>query len=132
MPADKTGNGQRTMPLKGMRVLVVEDEFLISQEISQTLRDAGCEIVGPVPFVDDARELVKNDTPDGAVLDVNLHGELIFSFAEELMARRVPIVFASGYDAESFPAPFRLCHFVLKPFREGRLREVALTAFAPR
>jgi two-component SAPR family response regulator len=120
------------LPLQGLRVLVVEDEFLIAQEISLTLKQAGCEVMGPVPFVDDARALVAEATPDGAVLDVNLHGELIFSFAEDLLARRVPLVFASGYDSESFPAAFRQCHFVLKPFREGRLREVVLTAFVPR
>ena len=119
-------------PLQGLKVLVVEDEFLFAQEISLTLKEAGCEVLGPVPFVDDARELVAEATLDGAVLDVNLHGELIFSFAENLLARSVPLVFASGYDSESFPAAFRQCHFVLKPFREGRLREVVLSAFTRR
>src|SRR5215470_4028424 len=101
--------GKTALPLKGLKILVCEDEFLIAQEISITLRDVGCEVLGPVPFVDDARALLAQETPDGAVLDVNLHGELIFSFAEDLLERRVPLVFASGYESDSFPAAFRQC-----------------------
>jgi hypothetical protein len=43
---------------------------------------------------------------DGAVLDINLQGEMVYPLADILTARGIPFVFATGYDRESIPERF--------------------------
>ena len=59
-------------PLVGRRVLVVEDEYLIAMQVKRWLQVAGCEVLGPVPSVDQALDLIETCCPDAAVLDVDL------------------------------------------------------------
>jgi DNA-binding response OmpR family regulator len=112
-------------PLLGLRVLVVEDEFLIAHDISRILRSEGCEVLGPVPVVSAAEEIVAREPVDGAVLDVNLRGDLVFPLAQKLAIQRVPILFITGYDRDNLPEAFSGCAMLQKPFRGRRLRELA-------
>jgi CheY-like chemotaxis protein len=83
--------------LRGMRVLIVEDEFLIAQDLASTIEDLGGEVVGPVPSLAEALEKIADDPPDVAVLDINLSGEMVFPAAEDLRRRAIPFVFTTGY-----------------------------------
>ena len=84
--------------LAGLRVLVVEDEMMVSMLIEDMLQDLGCKVVGPASRLEEAIELANNEELDCAVLDVNLGGgETVFPQAEALRARGVPFVFATGY-----------------------------------
>jgi len=83
--------------LKGKRILVVEDEALIAVMVEDMLTEMGSEIVGPAATIEEALRLARSETLDGAVLDVNVRGERIDPVAEMLMARGVPILFATGY-----------------------------------
>ncbi len=90
--------------LRGRRILVVEDEYMIAEEIEQTLSNAGAEILGPVPRIDDATRLIAAETQiDGALLDVNLGHEAIWPVVDILLARGVPLVLATGYDSGAIP-----------------------------
>jgi len=80
------------------RVLIVEDEFLIALELESTLRSVGYHVLGPVATVQEALELLRTESPDAAVLDVNLAGERVTPVAELLRAMSVPFVLSSGYD----------------------------------
>ncbi|MFK4506853.1 response regulator [Bradyrhizobium daqingense] len=95
-------------PLAGCRVLVVEDEYFLAEDIGKALRTLGAEIAGPVGHIEDAVEVLHNGgILDGAVLDVNIRAEPIFPIARELRARHVPFVFTTGYDRISIEAEFR-------------------------
>jgi len=61
--------------LKGLRIFVVEDNFLVAEMICDLLEDCGCEVVGPVGRLDKALGMVSSATLDGALLDINLAGE---------------------------------------------------------
>jgi DNA-binding response OmpR family regulator len=84
--------------LSGRRVLVVEDEYIIAMELDRWLQEAGIEVIGPVPRVEQALDLIEDeDGLDAAVLDINLGpGETVYLVAERLIALGVPILFASG------------------------------------
>lgn len=86
------------------RILVVEDEYLIALELDAALRAAGYRVIGPIQNVDSALELLKDDRPDGAILDVNLAGEWVTPVAETLKAMSVPYILASGYVAADLQA----------------------------
>ena len=93
--------------LKGRRVLIVEDDYFMADELRAEFQQAGAEVVGPVGRVSEALELVGRDEPiHGAVLDINLAGEMVFDVADALRARNVPFVFVTGYDAETIPAAY--------------------------
>jgi CheY-like chemotaxis protein len=88
--------------LAGRRVLVVEDEYFIAEEIVGALQDLGAEILGPISEMGDAfQALSAAGRIDAAVLDVNVHGELIYPLADALTKRGVLFVFSTGYDTDS-------------------------------
>lgn len=83
--------------LKGKRILVVEDEALIAVMVEDMLTEMGCSVVGPAATIESALALARSEELDGAVLDVNVRGERIDPVADALMARGVPMLFATGY-----------------------------------
>ena len=106
--------------LKDRCVLVVEDEYFIADEIAGALHRYGARVAGPAPDVEAARRLL-DDGVDCAVLDINLKGEMVFGFAEELEARGVPFVFATGYDQPVIPERFRDVPRFEKPLKVDEL-----------
>lgn len=93
--------------LAGRRILVVEDDFFIAEDMVATLAAAGVEVVGPASTVSAALGLIEEaDRLDAAVLDVNLQGEMAYPLADALVARAVPFMFATGYDRGALPARF--------------------------
>jgi CheY-like chemotaxis protein len=92
----------RQAPLWNRRILVVEDEFLVSLMLEDELVERGATIVGPVASVGDALQVIDTAISDGglhtAVLDLNLHGETVLPVAAKLAELGVPFVFVTGYD----------------------------------
>lgn len=86
-----------------LRVLVVEDEFLIAIETEKMLADLGCNVIGPVPSVVRALDLIDREEPDFAILDLNLGSERSTPVAEALRARGVPFALATGYSRHQLP-----------------------------
>jgi DNA-binding response OmpR family regulator len=89
--------------LAGKRILVVEDESLISMLLEMALQDEGSVVVGPAARVGEAIQLAEDEALDGAFLDVNLAGEAVFPVAEALTARGVPFLLLSGYGDQAVP-----------------------------
>lgn len=112
-----------TDSLAGCRILVVEDEMLIALIIEETLQDLGCVVVGPVGRVDAALQLAKDETLDAAILDVSIRGGKVYPVAEQLLARGIPFVLASGYGDWALPDAFQAQPRLTKPFTPQRLEE---------
>src|SRR5947208_10923865 len=110
--------------LKGLRVLVVEDEMMVSMLIEDMLTDMGCTVVGPAARLDEAIDMVKASELDCAVLDVNLGGQPIFPLADLLRERGKPFAFATGYGDAGLREEDRGAPVLQKPFREGDLARV--------
>ena len=89
--------------LDGARILVVEDEYYLAEDLAEALKEAGAEVVGPVGSLRQAEAPLAAGGLDGAVLDMNLRGEHAFALAERLRAAQVPLVIVSGYSAEALP-----------------------------
>ena len=117
--------------LAGHAVLVVEDDYFIAKEICAALRKQGATVVGPASYVEAARLLASQSALDCAVLDVNLQGEPVFELANELRARGVPAIFATGYDAALLPATFRDSVYLQKPINLAALFAAVRTARNP-
>ena len=113
-----------TALLAGLRVLVVEDEMMVSMLIEDMLTDLGCSVIGPASRLDEAIELATTAELDCAVLDVNLGGQPIFPLADLLRERGRPFAFATGYGDAGLRDADRGTPVLQKPFREGDLARV--------
>ena len=112
------------MRLEGKRILLVEDEYFIVQDLARAFAAAGAIVLGPVATLSEALQLVAAAGPlDGAVLDINLQGEMVFPLADALVSRAVPIVFSTGYDREAIPSRFDGCARCEKPARPEQVAE---------
>lgn len=115
-----TDNGNQ-----GQRVLVVEDEVLISMLLEEMLADLGHEVVGPAARIDEALQLAREATIDAAVLDLHLNGVEAYPVADVLRARGIPFIFATGYGT-GLAEGFSDVPTVQKPYdREDLERAVA-------
>lgn len=115
-------------PLSGRRVLIVEDESMVTMLIEDTLADIGCDIAGTASRLDEAFEKISSLSFDAVILDVNLNGRQTYAVAEMLARKGVPFLFATGYDKLDLPEPFRGVPILAKPFRERDLEEALMAA----
>ena len=82
--------------LSGARILVVEDDFLISTELDMILADAGATVVGPCHTVAQAEGVIENNRISAAILDFRLGLETTLPVAAQLHRHGIPFVFFTG------------------------------------
>ena len=79
------------------KVLVVEDEFIIALDVSETVRDLGYALAGPYPDKERAFLAIEDELPDCAILDVFTGDGEVYPLADALTNAGVPIIFHSGH-----------------------------------
>ena len=79
--------------LVGLKVLIVEDDYLIASVIEQLLTAAGCIVSEPIPRLLAALQAAKRGNYDAAVLDINLNGEGLIQSATPCPTEISPISF---------------------------------------
>ena len=107
-----------------LRVLVAEDEALVSMLVEDMLAEIGCTVIGPAANLDEALALARESEIDVALLDVNLAGKPVFPVADLLRERGVPYIFASGYGEAGISDSHRGAPVLQKPFRESDLARI--------
>lgn len=116
----------RTNAVGAKRILVVEDEFLVAALLEDDLNAAGYAVVGPFTSLASATQAARGGRLDLAILDVNLNGEMVYPLADELLARKVPFIFLSGYGLQDMPEKYRGAPRIAKPYDPPALiREVS-------
>jgi AmiR/NasT family two-component response regulator len=105
----------------GLRVIIAEDELVLSLDLEDMITQMGCVIVGNATRVSRALELASDTACDVAVLDVNLNGESIDEAADILIARGVPVVFTTGYSPKAMASRHGTCPVVSKPYSHKTL-----------
>jgi DNA-binding response OmpR family regulator len=83
--------------LRGVRILVVEDQWHVASALRSLLEAEGMEVSGPAGKTADAHRLANERKPELAVVDINLKGEMAYSLIDELHDRGVRVVVISGY-----------------------------------
>jgi CheY-like chemotaxis protein len=119
--------------LKGLRILLVEDEAMIAMLIEGMLGALGCQVVEWAANLPAALEAVKTREFDGALLDVNLSGTLVYPVAKVLSTRSVPFVFVTGYGSTpDLRARFPDAPVLKKPFDSDQLADLVRSEIASR
>ncbi len=102
--------------LAALRILVIEDEFFLADDMARSIEAAGAEVVGPAGTLQGASLLLDQSVPDCAIVDLNLHGEDSAPLARRLRAAGVPFLLATGYSAEALPPDLVDAPHLEKPF----------------
>lgn len=116
--------------IAGLRVLVVDDELLVALHIETLLEDLGCEVIGPVPTIDKALAVMRDEHLDGVLLDANLDGYSSAPVAAELRSRGVPFVVVTGYGQLELASPALTdAPRLSKPFNDTEFEATLTAAF---
>jgi CheY-like chemotaxis protein len=120
--------------MSGSRILVVEDERIVGEDMRLTLVDLGYEIVGVVSTGEEAVRKAAETKPDLALMDIVLAGEIDGIEAAKQMRAvwNVPVIYLTAYSSQCTQnrtqetEPFG---YLVKPFKRSDLRcaiEIAL------
>jgi CheY-like chemotaxis protein len=95
--------------LMRLRVLVIEDSWNVANRIASILEAAGAHVLGPVPSVERALELVRSETVNLALVDMNLREAFADDVITELVNRKIPYIIVTAYeilptDADTYAA----------------------------
>jgi CheY-like chemotaxis protein len=106
--------------LNGMRVLVIEDIWIVAQSYVALLDSLGVVVSGPASTVAEAMNMIESASVDAALVDMNLHGEMAYGVVEALNGRGIPVLVVTGY--EVVPELEHKVHtFLKKPIRAEAL-----------
>ena len=114
-----------TREFNGLRVLVVEDDFLVATALKRDLAELGCDVIGPTSTSEEACTLLKKERVEAAVLDINLTPGTSAPVARALSYQNCPFVFITGYsDVKMLPEDLRGCLVLSKPVDRYALSNV--------
>ena len=100
----------------GLRLFIVEDEYLIADQVAKTFASRGAEVIGFAPTAQKAREIISRGASfDVAILDVGLRDGDVFTVADQIQKSGATVVFYTGLDASRLPERFRTTTVVPKP-----------------
>jgi len=106
-------------------VLVVEDEFIVALDLSETVRDLGFKVDGPYADVENAFVAIDRTLPDFAILDVNTADGEVYPLADALSEAGVPLIFHSGHvTPKDISARYPTAQACSKPCPPGELIEM--------
>ena len=113
------------MPLDGLRILVVEDDYYLATDAKGVIEEAGGIVVGPFGTADEARAALDTHGADLAVIDINLGNGPAFDLARHLGSAKLPFLFATGYDQAVVPDDLKAVVRLEKPFLPAELISAA-------
>ena len=88
----------RSLDLRGVRVLLVEDTWQVGAALKRLLEDLGANVVGPAATVAEAERLIAEHSPDIALVDVKLRSdELSYGLVGDLHRQGISVIITSGY-----------------------------------
>lgn len=117
---------------QGKQILVLEDDALLAMDMEDFLSDLGVKVVGPVSHIEAALEKISEAKLDGAVIDLNLRGDLSFPVIEGLKAAAIPFVVCSGYaEIPGLRAQLGELTVISKPCDFGSLPDILAREFSP-
>ncbi|MCT2409321.1 sigma-54 dependent transcriptional regulator [Chryseobacterium antibioticum] len=107
------------------KILIVEDEFIVANDLKIMLIKAGYQITGIASSVVQARKLMAENKPDWVLLDIMLKGDLTgIDLAWELREISLPFLYISANTNQSTLEAVKETQpygFMVKPFRERDL-----------
>jgi PAS domain S-box-containing protein len=128
----QVGNPGEFAPITGKRILIVEDEPLVALQLQADLERAGLHVVGPVGSLAQGMAAATSEDFDAALVDVSLGEDISAPIADQLLLRRIPFAFATGYaDVSLLPVHLQRIARLSKPYAAHQVRELLDGLFFP-
>ncbi len=106
----------------GIKILIVEDEFIVANDLSMILEKAGYQVCGIASSVEEARAIISKHIPQLVLLDIHLEGTLTgIDLAKELLEKNIAFVYLSANSNQKILEQAKSTQpygFLVKPFRE--------------
>ena len=120
-----------------LKILIVEDDVIIGEDIKKSVRNIGHEIVDFVPSGEQALERAEKLRPDLVLMDIVLRGRLNgIETAEQIHKQfQIPIVFLTAYADKITMSRAQRANpygYILKPFEDEELKSVLEQAIEKR
>jgi DNA-binding NtrC family response regulator len=112
------------------RILIVEDETMVSMLLEDMLTERGYQPLGPAARLEDALKMAEEEPLDAALLDINLNGHQIYPVADVMARRGIPFIFVTGYGDDGIVEQYRHRPVLQKPFRRDDLGRALSRAIA--
>jgi len=123
--------GHQASSIADCRVLIVEDEYFLGDDLARELEAYGVQVIGPDHELTEAMSRNYDDY-DIAILDINLRGRSTYPIADEFVRIGKPFIFATGYSAQVIPDRYRNIPLWEKPYDAAELAaKVADLCLAP-
>lgn len=113
--------------LRGKRILIVEDEFIVAIMVEDMLSEFGAVIAASVRTIEQATDFAREGEFDIAVLDVNVRGSRINPVAAIIASRGIPFVLATGYSSVEL-GNIRAGGMIEKPYTPEKLKSALCLA----
>jgi len=111
-------------------LLLVDDEAIVGMEMESHLRSLGYSVIGPLLRLQEAMDAVNSHQDiDGAILDINVRGGLIYPVAEILVKKGIPFILVTGYSLNTIREEFRKYPMLHKPFNMVKLTAIINVTF---
>jgi CheY-like chemotaxis protein len=109
------------------RILVVEDESIIAQDIKNSLKNMGYEVVGVLTTGEEALEKILHLKPSLILMDIALQGPMdgIEAAGRIQTVTRIPVIYLTAYADEKILQRAKITEpfgYIIKPFEEKELR----------
>ncbi len=120
--------------MESTKILVVEDEWIVADQLYNDLKQSGYAVSEPVSTGEDAIKSIETDKPDLVIMDVMLQGKMDgVETAEQIYARfDIPVIYLTAYTSSNLlerAKKTRPCSYLVKPFEYSELQcniEIAL------
>lgn len=112
--------------LAGKRVLVIEDEYMIADDLRRLFEANGTTVAGPYSSSASAMNALPEETFDCAVLDIALSGNAVYPLAAELRRRNTPFAFLTGFSRDGVHPDFADIPMLEKPYDNARVIQLVL------
>ena len=117
--------------MRNLTVLVVEDEWLLAEDLKEELESLGCKVLGPAPSCAAALELLFRDhKPDLACVDTQLGPETCEAVLEECQRLGIPVVISTGHHPRELPTFATGRPLLSKPHSRAELEQSLSAATA--
>jgi PAS domain S-box-containing protein len=116
-PQDSSSNRRSA----GQRILLVEDEPMVSMMLADLLAENGEEVDGPYWGIGEALLAATHNDLKAGILDINLRGNSVYPIADMLTKREIPFVFVTGYAADAIESRYDHIPVLPKPIEPERI-----------
>lgn len=112
--------------MKKTKILITEDEFVVSQNLKNKLSSLGYDVIGTVSSGEDALDKIKQNRPDLILMDIMLAGKMDGIETAKIIKSKynIPLIFLTAYSSKEIYQRAEITEpyaYIIKPFEEREL-----------